>query len=284
MKNSKKNSLLLSVLIILILSTYLLWQNNAIEVSYFNFSEDTIPKEFDGYKIVQVSDLHNKNFRNQLTNKVTEENPDIIVVTGDVIDRNRTDIPVAVEALENFVDIAPVYFVTGNHEVLSGQFDLLQEEMDRIGVVNLDNSYDTLFAGDSEISLIGIEDPLLILYENIEDIGFAELSIQGTIEKQLNKIGTDFNILLSHRAELLHIYSKTSIDIALTGHAHGGQIRLPFIGGVYSPSQGLLPEYTNGMYEDNGTKMVVSRGLGNSIFPFRISNRPELVVVTLESE
>lgn len=268
----------------MIIAGYLYWQNNSIEVSYYNFSDTSIPAEFDDYKIVQVSDLHNKDFKNQLTEKAENERPDIIVVTGDVIDRNRTDIPIAVEALEDLIEIAPVYFVTGNHEVASGVYDDLKIEMDRIGVINLDNAHDTIRINEAELGLIGIEDPLLLLLEDVEAAGSADVLLHQNIEQLYEDVDTDYTMLMSHRAELMDIYSETPVDLVLTGHAHGGQIRLPLIEGVFSPSQGFFPQYTNGVYEQRETHMVVSRGLGNSIFPFRINNRPELVVIILESE
>lgn len=279
----KKTRIILAVVILIVTVAYLFWQNNAIEVSYFNYYDASIPESFDGYKIVQVSDLHNKDFGNQLINKVTDEDPDIIVVTGDVIDRNRTDIPVAVEAMSYLMEIAQVYFVTGNHEIASGVYADLQEEMSRIGVIDLDNATEIIEIDGMAIGMIGIEDPLFLLLEDIEAIGSAELLIQLRIEELLEETDTEFNILLSHRAELMDLYSKTGVDLSFTGHAHGGQIRLPFMGGLFSPSQGFFPAYTSGVYEQTDTTMIVSRGLGNSIIPFRINNRPELVVVTLQS-
>lgn len=284
MKRKKLIQILFVILIIISTAAYLVWQNNAIQVSYFTYQDPTIPKSFEGYKVVQVSDLHNKEFGDQLTDKIAEEDPDIIVVTGDIIDRNRTNIPVAVEAMKKMVEFAPVYFVSGNHEVASGEYDNLKIEMERIGVFNLDDTTENIERDGSEIGLIGIEDPLLLLYDDVERVGSSELLIQNTIEELIDETGADFNLLLSHRAELMDIYADTPVNLILSGHAHGGQIRLPFVNGLFAPSQGFLPEYTSGAYIQNNTQMIVSRGLGNSIFPLRINNRPELIVLTLETE
>lgn len=283
MKRQNVIRIILIGFLIVITAGYLVWQNNAIGITHFEYYDSSVPEAFDGYKIVQVSDLHNKDFGNQLIDKVSAEDPDIIVVTGDVIDRNRTNIFVAVEAMEDMTELAPVYFVSGNHEVASGEYETLKAEMDRIGVINLDHAVTTIEIDGDEMGLIGIEDPLLILYDEIERVGSTELLIETTIEEFIGETGTEFNVLLSHRAELMDIYSETSINLILTGHAHGGQIRLPFLDGLFAPSQGFLPEYTSGVYQQNNTQMIVSRGLGNSIFPFRVNNRPELVVITLES-
>lgn len=284
MKRKNLIKFLLTLLIIILTASYLVWQNNAIQVSYFNHSDSAIPEPFDGYKIVQVSDLHNKDFGDQLIDKVADEEPDLIVVTGDVIDRNRTDIPVAVEAMEDLMEIAQVYFITGNHEIASGVYSELQIEMSRIGVIDLDNATERLEIDGESIGLVGIEDPLLLLLDDVEEAGSPEILIQTRIEELLEEAGTDFNMLLSHRAELMEIYRETDVDLVFTGHAHGGQIRLPLVEGVFAPSQGFLPDYTSGMYNQNDTTMILSRGLGNSVFPLRINNRPELVVVTLQSE
>ncbi|GEN50381.1 metallophosphoesterase [Alkalibacterium pelagium] len=282
--NSKKIIGYSIILVFIILTAgYLYYQNNAIELSIYDFEQENIPETFDGYTIAQVSDLHNKEYNGRLTTELEEQNPDIIVVTGDVIDRNRTDIPVAVQAMEEMMNIAPVYFVTGNHELASGVYPELQREIDRIGVIDLDNSYERLEIEDQEIGLIGIEDPLFLLLDDIMEVGSEELLIQARIEGLIEEAGTDFNLLLSHRAELMSVYAAADVDLALTGHAHGGQIRLPFINGLFAPSQGFLPDYTSGQYSEDNTHMIVSRGLGNSIFPLRINNRPELVIVNLHS-
>lgn len=263
------------------LAAYLYWQNNSIEISYYTSSKPEVPEEFDGFKIVQISDTHNKDFGTQLTEKIRNEEPDIIVMTGDLIDRNRTDIPVGIATLEDVIDVAPIYFISGNHEVDFGEYDYLKSELDRIGVVNLDNSYENIVRGDSEIGLIGLEDTQFIACEDIQEAGSRKEVITGIINQLIDESAADFTIVLSHRAELMRMYAQTTADLVLTGHAHGGQIRLPLIEGLYAPTQGFLPDYTSGLYEEMNTQMIVSRGLGNSVFPFRINNRPELVVVEL---
>lgn len=270
---------ILVLLFVLSLAGYLYYQNNAIETTYYNLTNENVPEEFAGYKIVQFSDLHNKDFGDRLLDKVIEEEPDIIVVTGDLIDRNRTDIPLAIEVMEDMLEIAPVYFVSGNHEVSSGLYEDLNELLLSIGVINLDEDYDLIEIEGSKIGLVGIEDPLLLTFEEIEEVGSSELIIERRIQNLISKTEADYTILLSHRAELMNVYVQSGVDLALTGHAHGGQVRLPFINGLYAPTQGFLPEYTSGLYKDNQTSMIVSRGLGNSVFPLRINNRPELVVI-----
>lgn len=282
MKKRKKT--LIVLLSILAVGVYLYWGNTAVQTSHFTYSNEKIPESFDDYKVVQVSDLHNTSFDGDLISKIRNEEPDIIVVTGDIIDRNRTDLGVAQDFLEQVIALAPVYFVSGNHEVASGKYPELQEILDEVGVTNLDNDNEVLTKGDEEINLLGLADPLTIFYEEIDEEGSEELVIKRNLtEVSEDTSDTAFNLLLSHRAELMEIYADSDVDLALTGHAHGGQIRLPIIGGLFSPSQGFFPKYTTGEYVENDTTMIVSRGLGNSIFPLRVFNRPELVVITLEA-
>lgn len=284
LKVDKIKIIITLILCSIALTAYLVFQNNLIQTSRYTIYHENIPDDFDGYTIVQVSDLHNKDFGDQLTEKISQEEPDMIAVTGDLIDRNRTDIPAAVTIMEELTEIAPVFFVSGNHEVESMQYDLLKSELNHINVINMDNVYEELAEGSSQLGLVGIEDPMILVFEEFEIAEDYENVMKQRINELSEQTSSDFLILLSHRAELMDVYEKTSIDLVLTGHAHGGQIRLPFINGIYAPSQGYFPEYTDGVYESNNTKMVVSRGLGNSIFPLRINNRPELVVVILRTE
>lgn len=284
MRNRKLIKIGMIALLILGVSYYLYWGNNAIETTFYNYSNDAIPESFDGYTIVQVSDLHNKNFDEDLTTKIKAEEPDIIVITGDIIDRNNTDLAVAEAFLEEMNAVAPLYFVSGNHEVASGKYSELQEILDAHNVTNLDNADHLLTEDGDQINLLGLADPLTLLYEEVEEEGSAELVIQNELDRLMNESPTEFNLLLSHRAELMEIYKDSAIDLVFTGHAHGGQIRLPFIEGIYAPSQGFFPEYTWGEYIENESTMIVSRGLGNSIFPLRVFNRPELVVLTLDAD
>lgn len=282
-KRNLRNAMLILILI-LAGAYYFYWGNNAIETTHFDYVNEEIPDSFDGYTIMQVSDLHNKDFHGELIPKIEKADPDIIVVTGDLIDRNRTDLAVAEDFLEEAMAIAPVYFVSGNHEVASGKYPELQEIVDQTGVTNLDNDSLVLTQDNDQINLLGLADPLTLQLDEVIEEGSEAGVIKNTIE-DISTDGPDhFDLLLSHRPELFDVYKDTGIDLVLTGHAHGGQIRLPFIGGLYAPTQGFLPEYTNGKYIEDQTTMILSRGLGNSIFPLRVFNRPELVVVTLESE
>ena len=256
--------------IFIIFSFWLLYSNVVVEKKNITIVDERIPEEFNGYKIAHISDLHNDGKKtNQIIKMLNKTNPDLIAITGDIIDSNHTNISVALEFVEKAIEIAPCYYVTGNHESWLSNYSYLKEELQKIGVVILDNIGIKLEKSNSSIKLLGVNDP-----------SFS----YGNMESNLNKINdeTVYTILLSHRPELFDIYVKCGIDLVLTGHAHGGQIRLPFIGGLGAPDQGLFPKYDSGLYTEGDTNMIVSRGVGNSIIPIRFNNQPQLIIVHLK--
>lgn len=276
LKSKRTKIIFLMFFIVICVSIFFVWQNNTVVVTNYNYINAKLPSDFEGCKIVQISDLHSKDFHGNLSKKIQEINPNFIVITGDLIDMKDTNTDVVDEFLAQITPIASVCFVTGNHEQLSKEYSELQETFKKYNVKVIDNSYVKLSKGFSVIGLIGLADPAIQQKES--DTVYIEKNLKVVMQQS----STDFNILLSHRPELFSIYKTAKVDLVFSGHAHGGQIRLPFIGGLVSPNQGYLPKYTSGIYSQGATSMVVSRGLGNSIFPLRIFNPPELVVVTLK--
>ena len=280
-KAKQKKVLLFIVAISIILFTFFNWQNNSIIISEMVFKNHTIPEAFKGYKILQISDLHNKEFgskQNKILAKIEKINPDIIVVTGDLIDSNNTNIDIAMELINGAIKIAPIYYVSGNHEAWSGSYDELKSNLENSGVVVLDNQKIEVMNDSDSIDIIGLADTSFIESDWLEYGGNAETK---NLLNTLTEGTTNFKILLSHRPELFDIYSNSNVNLIFSGHAHGGQFRLPFIGGLIAPDQGFFPKLTEGIHTSNDTSMIISRGLGNSIIPVRILNRPELIVVTL---
>lgn len=269
--------------IIIFLGCFLYFENNSIVISKYNVKSNKLPKVFDNFKIVQISDLHNKVFykdNNTLVKKIKSQKPDIIVITGDLVDRRKYNEENALSFIDKISSIAPIYYVNGNHEGWSGQFASLEKNLKKRGVIVLRNQ-SLFYEKDKEkILILGVDDPAFNTNSHSEDYMNEEI-----IKKELTDIYDDekFRILLSHRPELFELYVHNNIDLAFTGHAHGGQAILPFLGGIIAPNQGFWPKYYKGIYEKNNTVMVVSRGLGNSIIPQRIFNRPEIVSVTLEA-
>lgn len=262
-----------------LLIVFFVFQNNVIGVSIQDYSNDKIPSAFDGYKIVQISDLHNKSFGKDninLITKIIRENPDIIVITGDLLDSNRTDYQTALSFVRQASAYAPIYYVSGNHESYLPQSEYQQFINDiSIYVTIIDDRSAILEKDDDCINLVGLADPEMTNSILTEKQRVRDSSVLNLIQPDM------LNILLSHRPELLSVYSAYGFDLVLSGHAHGGQFRLPFVGGIYAPNQGWFPTYSNGSYQSNNTEMIVSRGLGNSIIPIRIFNRPEIVTITL---
>lgn len=260
---------------------FLYWQNNDIVTTNIVLSNEKIPSAFEGFKVLHVSDLHNKNFgKNQsgLIQKVREAAPDIIVITGDLIDYHRLDVPTAMSFIRQTIPIAPVYYVPGNHEKHSGVYDQLSEQLSGAGVTVLNNQKAELSRGNQALTIAGIKDAEFEKQtKKSKPGGQFQRNLAGLLEN-IN----EFSILLSHRPEYLDLYASENADLVFCGHAHGGQIRLPSLGGLFAPGQGLLPKYTSGLYTKGNTSMIVSRGLGNSEFPFRVFNRPELILVTLK--
>ncbi|UFH64542.1 metallophosphoesterase [Clostridium cadaveris] len=267
----------------IVVAIFCFLQNNSIVISNYTHRSRKIPSAFHGYKILHISDLHNKMFgKNQdyLIKKIKASSPDIIVITGDLIDRRRFDLDTAMCFINKAVDIAPIYYVSGNHEAWSGKYDQIKQSLKDAGVLILDDTSLELLKGENSIQLLGLSDPDFLTSNYLDGTNTKKLELQ--LKQWSNDI--NYKILLSHRPELFSLYIENNIDLIFSGHAHGGQIRLPFLGGLIAPDQGFFPKYTSGPYKNANSTMFVSRGLGNSIFPFRVFNRPEIVVVTLKSE
>ena len=276
------------IIVLLFLGIFFTWQNNHILINKINYKNKKIPKAFNGFKILQISDLHNKNFDGMLSKKIKLVNPDIVVITGDIIDRHRTDVDIAIKFIEEIKDNCPIYYISGNHENSSPHFDELKDKLKNNGVKILDNSLEIIRKNNESIVLFGVADVTrnewnkeYMLYKRND---YYRLIIDELKKDSKEDLEKNFSILLSHRPEVINIYAEKNIDLAFAGHAHGGQVRLPLIGGLYSPGQGVFPKYTSGIHKVKDTSLVVSRGLGNSGFPFRIFNRPEIVLVNLVSE
>lgn len=258
------------------LISWIAWGNTALQRSDVRIEKANLPAEFDGYTIAHISDLHNAEMgkdNEALLSMIETAAPDIIAVTGDLVDSRRTDLEVSIRFMERAVKIAPCYYVTGNHEAsLTKEYPTLEKELSKVGVRVLRNEEITIEKGGEFISIIGLDDP-----------NFSNLSPTEFIEKQLkDRDMSAFTVLLAHRPELFSTYANYDVDLVLCGHAHGGQFRI-FNQGIFAPGQGVFPKYTQGVFTDGKTSMVVSRGIGNSAFPFRINNRPEVVIIQLSA-
>lgn len=267
--------------ILLILIVWTAWGNTALELNTYTISSCELPDAFDGYRIAHVSDLHNAEFgdRNQrLLEMLREAEPDMIAITGDLIDSRKTNIAVALAFAEEAVKFAPCYYVSGNHEARVSEYQDLKTGLEAAGVTVLDDAQVKIEVSGESITVIGVNDPSFHA-----DYLTSDAAVMDRKLSELSSEDASFTILLSHRPELFDTYAAHDMDLVLTGHAHGGQFRLPLIGGLIAPNQGLFPKYDDGLYSEGNTNMIVSRGLGNSIIPFRFNNRPEVVMIELKS-
>ena len=264
----------------IVLIGWIAWGNTALELNEYQIKSDKIPDAFCGFRIAQVSDLHNTEMgeeNEKLLKQLDNAEPDIIVITGDIIDFYYTDMEVSLQFAEKAVEIAPCYYVTGNHEArLSREVYVdFEKKIEDYGVEVLHDEVVTIEREGERISLGGIDD--LSFASKHSDVYYSNLSSH--IEELFTE--EDFQILLSHRPDIFSTYVDAGVDLVFSGHAHGGQFRLPLVGGLAAPNQGLFPKYDSGLFSEDGTDMIVSRGIGNSIFPVRFNNRPEVVVVEL---
>lgn len=261
---------------LVVLFIFYITNNQWLQLSKHTLQVKTLPKEMNGLTIVQISDLHDAKFgrhQQRLIEQVKKQKPDLIFLTGDLIDRNNYKLGRSLEAVDGFTKIAPTYFVDGNHEISINRVKEIHIALQKKGVHVLNNEAETFRYNGASIQLIGISDPLS--GETTEDM----------LAKALVNVPQDqFKILLAHRSEFGEKYAQAGIDLAYTGHAHGGQIRLPLLGGLANHDASLFPKHTEGIEQVEQLQHVISRGLGNSLFPLRVFNRPEIVVTTLESK
>ncbi|SDK91364.1 hypothetical protein SAMN05660472_02235 [Natronincola ferrireducens] len=280
-KTRKINKATIFFILMINLVLFLYFQNNMITTREITIQSYKLPQVFENYKIVHLTDLHGKSFGKEqktLVKKIKKAQPDLIVFTGDLVDSRRYNEEHSIKLIKEITEIAPVYYVTGNHEWRSGRFETLEKTLVNSGVKVLRNTSDKIEKQQDEIYIIGIDDPVSYYTINTE-----KNTVENALDISTKGIPSDgsFKILLAHRPELFDLYSQYNIDLVFSGHAHGGQIRLPFIGGLVAPHQGFLPKYTSGKYMEGNSIMIVNRGLGNSIFPQRLFNRPEIIVVRL---
>lgn len=280
----KKKRLIIAgvALVLLALVIWTAWGNTALELNTYAVTSDELPDAFDGYRIAHVSDLHNAEMgdgNEKLLAMLREAEPDMIAITGDMIDSRNTDVEVALAFAEKAMQIAPCYYVTGNHEARVSEYEELKTGLETAGVIVLDDERMELVLSGESITLLGVDDPS---FGTDYLFGDSASVVSNTLAEITTK-EDGFSILLSHRPELFDTYVEYGMNLVLSGHAHGGQFRLPFVGGLVAPNQGLFPKYDSGLFTEGSTNMIVSRGIGNSLLPFRFNNRPEVILIELRS-
>ncbi len=247
-----------------------------LEISRYEVASQKLPESFDGFKIVQLSDLHGAEFGEdgmELVDKVGSLEPDMIALTGDFV-TDECDLAAVEKLAARLVKLCPVYFVSGNHEFGSGLAVKVRNILERAGVKYLSNEYLTISRGEDEILLGGVEDPL----------AYADMLSPDELAQKMNDAAPDaFKILLGHRNYWMTEYPELPVDLIFCGHAHGGLIRIPGVGGLIGTDRRLFPDFDVGEYNNGRYTLIVSRGLGNSVPIPRVFNRPEIVCVELSS-
>ena len=265
-KNNPKR-IIKSSLILLLIIYIIIGLINTLDVTHYTYKSSKLPKDFNNFKIVQISDLHTKSFgkdNSKLLKEIKSFSPDIIAITGDLINDNLKDLDKLSVFLNELPDVAPTYFICGNHDMPSWEEYLeLVQILNNYNIQVIDNQKIPLTQGNSTINLCG-----LFSYT----------------ESYAVEVDTDeFNLLLYHYADHFDITKSLGYDLILAGHTHGGIIRLPLIGGLLDTDMSLFSRYDNGVYTSEECTLISSRGLGTSLIP-RFYNDSELVCITLQSE
>lgn len=254
----------------------LLHGNRTLTVTTHRVAFPRLPADFQGFRIVQISDLHGQAFgegQRRLLTLVESLEPDLVVVTGDLVDQRRRETAAALVLMEGLAAQWTTLFVEGNHEAVLPGYPLLRGRLQAAGVVVLDNATMEIPRGNAFIAVSGVQDD--------QTLGWGH---RAALQERAGVHPDQFHVLLSHKPEHFPHYVADGFDLVFSGHAHGGQFRLPFLGGVVAPGQGFFPRWSEGIHQEGDTRMVVSRGLGNSIIPLRVNNPPEVVLVELHGQ
>ena len=260
-----------------------------IDVSKYEVASVKVPKTFDGFRILQLSDLHNRRFNKnnkKIVKIIEKQKPDIIVMTGDMVSSNSVGFSNFFSLVEELDGKYPIYYIFGNHEQrLSVEKQaIIIGKLREYGVKVLNNQHEFITKDDENIEIFGLKQEL-IYYTNYlkskKTYSYEQKDMENAIRKSNSK---KFNILLAHNPLYFETYEKWGADLVFSGHVHGGIIQIPFIGGFLSPERKLFPKYSGGEYEINDSKMIVSRGLGYTKINLRFFNNPEICVVELKSK
>lgn len=276
----KLRAFVLCLLVLALLAGGLWFGNNVLQTEEFTFRSGDLPAGFDGWRVMVLADLHGKSFGSQqekLLAAVKNEAPEAIFLIGDLVDERTEDAEGYCTQLGAALSaLAPTYYVTGNHEWARHDAPAIKKILQEAGVTVLSNEFLPIGRGDDTVILAGIDDPN----------GYADQKTPEQLASELYAAcGDPFWLLLAHRNDHFAAqYSLLGADLTISGHGHGGCIRLPFTDGLLGTQRNLLPSHTAGFYEDNGCTLFVTRGLGNVGITFRVFNRPQIAVITVEKE
>lgn len=290
MKTGKiHNPFVITLILIFIIFMTIYLSNTLILVSKYTITSAKIPLSFNNFKIVQLSDLHSASFGNDnqvLIKKIISLKPNIIVMTGDMVNSEDKNFDVFLHLAKSVSQKYRTYYVIGNHEqnLKDSKLTFLTNQLASMGIKVLNNTKIELSNDNEKINLYGMWFNLKyykdVSNSNTKNIYFDETKMQKITGNCDSK---RFNILLTHDPLYFETYNEWGADLTLSGHIHGGIIRIPFIGGLLSPERKFFPKYSAGEYHMNSHTMIVNRGLGNGNFGIRIFDNPDISVITLKS-
>lgn len=287
-KRNKRVCFFVLAILALSIAIEILISNFVITAKFYTISKENVPFSFDGYRIVLISDLHDREFgynSQRLINVIDKQSPDIVIMAGDMISTGDKDWEVFLKLSESLAEKYKTYYVVGNHEqnLTGGQLTDLVAKIENTGVIVLDNEITVIEKNTEKINLYGLWFHLRYYrdlrseYQKENYFGIESITkILGTPDKE------EFNVLITHNPVYFNTYSEWGSDLTLSGHMHGGMIRLPFVGGLFSPEKELFPKFDSGVFYNDNSFLVVSRGLGNGNLGFRFLNCPEVTVITLK--
>lgn len=259
----------------------LIWSNGTFTSTEYTIQSPYLPNAFTGYKIAQISDLHGRRFGDKnedLIEAIEDFQPDILVITGDLVDFKTDQPETVIQELAPLVQKYPTFYVKGNHELnrdLAGKEDL-KPLLEAVGVSCLENQQIPIVRRESKLVLAGLQEPYEYYQKRADETHMP-------VGDFLGEKGDAYTILLAHNPLYWKDYLAWGADLTLSGHMHGGLVRLPFVGGLVSPEGRPVPSFDKGLYQSDSSSLLVSGGLGNSGRSFRLFNRQELVLITLES-
>lgn len=271
----RRKTAVLLVLTALLAAGFLLWGNCSLQTTETALVSPALPPAFDGLRIVELADLHGRVFgrgSRRLLAAVRRAEPDLICIDGDLFDEH-TDLAMLPPLLRGLCAIAPVYYVTGNHEWRVPGLRGILAQMRTCGVTVLQDDWRVLRRGEDALIVAGTDDPC----------GPAERKTPAELVADIRAEAGEaaFLLLLAHRNDQLPQWSALGVQAVLAGHCHGGVVRLPFVGGLFGTDRRLFPAWDAGLYRQGETALYVSRGLGYTNVHFRLFNRPEIAVIVL---
>jgi predicted MPP superfamily phosphohydrolase len=262
--------------------------NNSLAVDRIAIHSGKIPHSFDGFRIAHISDMHCSSFgqgNERLLHKIKMQYPDIVVITGDMVEDENSDFVSLFNLIEKLALKYPVYYVVGNHELRLSEdvYNSMMSQLSLCGATVLNNNSAAIKRNDDKIIITGLCNSLCFYASKEQGGEFTPMTLEEMTEMVGEADTAHFNILLVHSPFSFDVYSEWGADLTLSGHVHGGMIRLPKFGGIFSPDFTYFPEFQGGLYDDGRNYMVVNKGLGSAKIPVRFLNRPEISVITLKS-